>query len=497
VAKENDGGSQAVRNRKSFLSGLAALFLWGLSAGGQALGTDTDILTPVGGSYAPTSKEEVEAANPIKLSVTKESPPSEFPVISGQLGMDDAVQAGVKNNLALQVSQNSWLISKFQARSELGKFGPVVTANPFYATSSLEQMLFVQTDAVAHPPMQPVTRGTAFYQLFAGAMPIDTSGRILHGYKAARAVERQTLAGYRADRIATALKVKETYLEAAFDEARLQVASDYLKYRQWVSTNMKARMDNGKVPRADYLREIAELAKARDQLNNVYRDYNTALIKLKVTLGVDPVSIIQLKDPLEYKETEHDINFYLAEAVKHRPEIDQVAEKVKEMQARRHVAISNLLPQVTVYGLGSLGSGNTPDVAGSVGGNWGGMISVLGSWTVFDSGIHINQIKAAGSAIKQAAVAKKDVKLKVYQDVWTGWINLDLARRNVELAKAQVVSAAEDQRLFQKRFEVGKAIALEAFDAAVKKFQAQLTLLEAIYQYRLSQARLTWASGSI
>lgn len=452
---------------------------------------------PGSGSFPPTSKEEVELANPIKLTVTKEAPSSEFPIISDKLGIDDAVQAGIKNNLALQVSQNSWLISKFQARSELGKFGPVITVNPFYATSSLEQMLFVQTDAVAHPPMQPITKGTAFYQLFAGAIPIDVSGRVLYGYKAARAVERQSLASYRADRIATALKVKEIYLEAALYEARLQVASDYVKFREWSSANMKARMDNGKVPRADYLREVAELAKARDQLNNNYRNYNTALIKLKVTLGVDPVSLIQLKDRLDYKETEHDVNFYLAEAVKNRPEMDQVAEKVKEMQARRRVAISQLLPQVTVYGLGSLGTGNTPDAAGSAGANGGGMISVLGNWTVFDSTIHVNQIKAAGVAIKQAEVAKKDVKLTVYQDVWTAWVDLDLTRRNVELAKEQVVSAEEDQRLFQKRFDVGKSIALEAFDAAVKKFQAELNLLEAIYQYRLSQARLIRASGNL
>jgi outer membrane protein TolC len=44
---------------------------------------------------------------------------------------------------------------------------------------------------------------------------------------------------------------------------------------------------------------------------------------------------------------------------------------------------------------------------------------------------------------------------------------------------------------------VGKSIALEQFDAAVKMFQARLTLQEAIYKYRLAQARLIFASGEI
>lgn len=452
---------------------------------------------PDSAAYSATSKEEIELANPIKLSVTKEAPPSEFLSMSGKLGMDEAVQVAIKNNLTLQISEKSWVISKYQARSELGKLGPTFTVNPFYATSSLDQMLFFQSDGTVHAPMQPIIRGSSFHALVAGTQPLFASGRLWSGYKAARASERQSLAGYRADRIATALKVKEAYLEASLNEARTQVASDYAKFREWSTANMKARMDVGKAPPADYLREAAELAKAKAEVNNAYRGLNNSLIKLKVTLGIDPISGIELKDRLEYKETPYDVSTYLADAVRNRPEIEQANEKIKEMRARRVVAWSQLLPQVNAYGLASNGTGATPGVDGNVGGRWGGFISVIGSWTVFESGVHTNLIKAAGVAIKQAEVAKKDTKLKVYQDIWQSWVDLDLARRNVELAKSEVASAEEDSRLFQKRYEVGKSIALEAFQAGVRVYQARLTLLEAIYQYRLGQARLTWASGNI
>jgi outer membrane protein TolC len=201
---------------------------------------------PDSGSMAPTSKDEVELANPIKLTVTKDAPPSDFLTMSGALGMDDAVQAGIKNNLSLQISEKSWLISKFQARSELGKLGPTITVNPFYATSSLDQMLFFQSDGNVHAPMQPIVRGSSFHTLFAGTQPLFASGRLWHGYKAARASERQTLATFRADRISTALKVKEAYLEAVLTEARTQVTSDYVKFRQW-STGVGEQW-NRKVP---------------------------------------------------------------------------------------------------------------------------------------------------------------------------------------------------------------------------------------------------------
>lgn len=452
---------------------------------------------PDSGSFAPTSKEQVELANPIKLTVTKDAPPAELPTMRGQLGMDDAVQIGIKNNLSLQISEKSWLISKFQARSELGKLGPLVTANAYYASSSLDQMLFFQSSAGDITPMQPIVRGSSFHTLFGLNQPLFASGRLLFGYKAARAGERQTLGAYRADRIATALKVKETYLEAALNEARTQVSSDYAKFREWSTSNMKQRMEVGKAPPADYLRESAELAKAKAEVNNNYRALNNSLIKLKVTLGIEPISQIVLKDPLEYKETPYDVSTYLADAARNRPEIEQANEKIKEMRARRIVAWSQILPQVNLFAVGSNATGVTPGVDGTVGGRSGGFVSVIGSWTIFESGVHLNLIKAAGVAIKQAEVAKKDTKLKVQQEIWQSWIDLELAGRNVELAKSQVTSAEEDQRLFQKRYEVGKSIALEAFEAGVKLYQARLALLEAIYQYRLAQARLTWASGNI
>jgi len=97
--------------------------------------------------------------------------------------------------------------------------------------------------------------------------------------------------------------------------------------------------------------------------------------------------------------------------------------------------------------------------------------------------------------VRKADIARQDAELKVAQAVSQAWIDLDLARRNVELAKNEVTSAEEDQRLFHARYQVGKSIALEDFDAAVRLFQARLAVLEAIYDYRIAEARLARASG--
>lgn len=447
-------------------------------------------------SNSSTSVDEIISGNPIRLRVTKTAPSGDLPERSGLLGLDDAVQIGIKNNFALKQSEQSWISSKFLARAALGKFGPSASFNTFYSSSSLNQMLFFPGDtSVASPPMQPIVRGSSLSLIFAGTQPIFTGGRLIGGYRAARALEKQSLAAYSEQRIQTSFKVKEAYWNSAWSEASLRVATDYVKFREWSSRNMKARVQEGKAPKADYLREEAELAKARIQLNERYRDFNTALLNLKVSMAVNLGSQVALKDELKYVEIADDLSKFLEDAARNRPEITRAANKVAELKARKQIAMSKYSPQVNAYGLGSNITGSSPD--GNANGRWGGFIGVMGGITLFDSGSRFNELRAANAAVREAELAKRDVDLKVAQEVSQAWIDLDLARRNVALAKDEVTSAEEDQRLFHARYQVGKSIALEDFDATVKMFQARLTLLENIYKYRLAQARLTYASGAI
>ncbi len=474
-----------------------ALFLSGACTfDNKALGAELKGPPPEEVSFPPTSSEEVQSANPIKLRVIQNAPSFDLPEVSGSLGLQEAVQLGIKNNLTLKQSEQSWLGSKYLAKATRAKFGPAASFHTWYSASSLNQMLFDPYDATVSPTtMQPIVKGSSFSMLFVANQPIYTGGRLMGAYRAAKARERQSLSNFSEQRISTALKIKESYWNAAFAEATLRVNADYVKFRESSSANMKQRLLNGKAPKADYLREQAELAKARIQVNESYRNFNTALLNLKVAMALNVGSQVGLKDSLEYTEVSGDISTYLLDAEKNRPEIQRAMARVAETRANQLIAKSKYLPQVGLYGLSSNISGSSPD--GNANGTWGGLIGVMGGITLFDSGNRRNELRAASTSLREADFARRDTELKVAQEVSQAWIDLDLARRNIVLAKDEVTSAEEDQRLFHTRYQVGKSIALEDFDATVRLFQARLTLLETIYQYRLAEARLTFASGGI
>ena len=99
--------------------------------------------------------------------------------------------------------------------------------------------------------------------------------------------------------------------------------------------------------------------------------------------------------------------------------------------------------------------------------------------------------------MRKAVLDRKNVHLNVAKEVSQAWIDLDMAGRNVTLAEAEVDSAKEDERLFYRRYQVGKAIELDYFVSGVKYFEARLRLLEAVYNYRIAEAQLVWASGNV
>ncbi|MBZ0189283.1 MAG: TolC family protein [Candidatus Obscuribacterales bacterium] len=444
-----------------------------------------------------TSSNEILSGNPIKLTVTKDDLSSELPRLDEPLALSDAIKLGLKNNLDFLASKEEWSGSKYLARAALARFGPQASFSTFYSSSSISQMLFFMERDISPAPMQPIERGNSLHLLFTGYQPIFTGGRLLGGYKAARAIERQTLAAYQSDRIKAVLAIKEAYWKAAWDLAKLQVSEDYVKYRKWSVGLMEARYKQGKVPRAELLREQAELAKAQQIVNSGFRDYNTSLLDLKVAMGVNIGSQINLKDELKYVAIGQEYPFYLNEAQRNRPEIMQADSKVKEKMANYKIARSQYAPQVGAYGLASNATGRTPGVSESVNGRWGGTIGVVGGITLFDSGKRFNELRAAKVAIRQSEIDRRNVHLNVAKEVSQAWIELDVARRNVSLAEAEVASAKEDERLFYRRYQVGKAIELDYFVSGVRYFEASLRLQEVIYDYRVAEAKLVWSSGNV
>jgi outer membrane protein TolC len=443
-------------------------------------------------SFVPSSVSDVVSLNPIKLQI---SVVDKTPVITQDLTIEDAVALSLRYSPTILAAAEAVAGTRWLTRAAWSRLGPSASVSGFFSQSNIDQMMFFIREQVDPPPMQPVTKGTSFHLIFAGYQPLFTGGRLINSIRAAAARQSQSVAESLARRTTNSSDVKIAYWDAVVAEENLRITHDYVKFRQWSVNNMRERVEAGKAPRADLLREEAELSRAHIEVNQRYADYNKALVRLKTRMGVSITSLISLKDRLDKTIPVKTLDEYLALARAQNPAVQQATARVREVQANRRVVAARFSPQAGLYALGSNANGKTPGEMETVRGKWGGMIGIMAGMTLFNSGERVFELRNAGTAVRQAELERAQAVLQAVQDVTQSWIDYDVATRNLALSRAELLSASEDQRLMHARYLVGKAIALEDFEASVRLFRARLALLDRMYQQNVAVARLELASG--
>jgi outer membrane protein TolC len=429
-------------------------------------------------SFVPSSVSDVVSLNPIKLQI---SVVDKTPVITQDLTIEDAVALSLRYSPTILAAAEAVAGTRWLTRAAWSRLGPSASVSGFFSQSNIDQMMFFIREQVDPPPMQPVTKCTSF--------------RLINSIRAAAARQSQSVAESLARRTTNSSDVKIAYWDAVVAEENLRITHDYVKFRQWSVNNMRERVEAGKAPRADLLREEAELSRAHIEVNQRYADYNKALVRLKTRMGVSITSLISLKDRLDKTIPVKTLDEYLALARAQNPAVQQATARVREVQANRRVVAARFSPQAGLYALGSNANGKTPGEMETVRGKWGGMIGIMAGMTLFNSGERVFELRNAGTAVRQAELERAQAVLQAVQDVTQSWIDYDVATRNLALSRAELLSASEDQRLMHARYLVGKAIALEDFEASVRLFRARLALLDRMYQQNVAVARLELASG--
>lgn len=437
---------------------------------------------------------DVLGSNPIKLGV---SISEQFPVITQDLTLEQAVSIALRESPAIKAATEALAGTRWLVRSARARLGPSVSVSTFLSQSSIDQMQFFIREQVDPPPMQPVTKGGAFHVIIAGYQPLFASGRLINAVRAASARGQAADANALSQRLTGAQDVKVAYWDAVLAREQLLVSTDYAKYRATSAENMRRRVEVGKVPRADLLREEAEISRAGAEVNERYRAYNTALVRLKSAQGISLLSMVTVADALDKPLPIRTLDEYMTLAKSGNPAIRTADSKVREASANRAVVASRFGPQAGLYGLVSNSSGNVPGEMESVRGRWGGTIGLMAGMTLFSSGERLFELRNANALLRQARLERDQALLRAQQDLAIAWIDFETTSRNIELSQAELAFAQEDQRLMHARYLIGKAIALEDFDATVRWHRARLALVERIYAQKIAIAKLEAIAGII
>jgi len=254
----------------------------------------------------------------------------------------------------------------------------------------------------------------------------------------------------------------------------------------------KSLYDVGRSPQFDVIKAESDEATARVNLINAENNIEINRLQFENVLNIKLDPGFALKDEFEIVRDSISESTSLDIAIQNRPEV--IASKYRVDANKSFVT--------------SAWTANLPTVSGSAGYNWKSF-NLAGvypeSWSLgLTISLPIFQGFALDAGIQQAR-ANLDMAQSTYDltvqavtlDVRQQFSNLRLAQNQISAAKSLLKTAEETLRLAEARFKEEIGSAVEVTDARVGYYNAQVLMIQSLYNYQVTYARLQRSMGTL
>jgi len=279
------------------------------------------------------------------------------------------------------------------------------------------------------------------------------------------------------------------YLQAVklkkVNQESLQQATEHLKLS-------RSLFDVGSKPQFDVIKAESDEATARVNLLNAENNIDITRLQLENILNKKLPPEFNLRDDFEVVRDSVTESASLNIALQNRPEI--ISGKFR-VDANKSFLISAW-------------TANLPSINASGGYTWKSFAlnqTFQGSWSLGVAlSLPIFQGFALDAGIQQAradldnAQASYDlIEQGVTLDVRQQYSNLRLSRNQITASRSLLNAAEETLRLAEARFKAEIGSSVEVTDARVTYYNAQVLLIQSLYNYQVTYARLERAMGTL
>jgi len=283
--------------------------------------------------------------------------------------------------------------------------------------------------------------------------------------------------------LSTLLEVRESYFTYLEELSLLEVADQTVKSFEKHLDDISKRYDVGRGTKADVASASVNLGEARlEALRNKNR-LEKARLRLNLSMGLeeDPGYEVQRVIPQSVFDIEQ--KDAVAQARESRPDLKSSWQQFKAAEQSLIRAKGGYYPSLSLGGTYSFGGKRFPLVR-----NWS--LTPSFSWTIFDSFNTSEAIEEARANLREARADLATVRQQAYLEVNESWLDTQVSRKRMALAKETIESATESLRLVSGRYKVGRATRLEQTDAELALARAKAEAVSSRFDYERSSAKL-------
>ncbi len=295
-------------------------------------------------------------------------------------------------------------------------------------------------------------------------------------------------------------QVEQGYLNVLRNEQLVKVSDENLRRDMRQLERIEESNRVGALALADVYRQQSQVAQDELSVITAQNNYDKAKADLMALIGLDGLEDYQVSDTTlmaDLSEQElaataekyKDFTELTRRAVASRPDYIGATETYNAAESGVTSARSGYFPSVSAsagYGLSNAELSNLSDNKSL---NWG--LSVR--WNVFD-GFQTNQsLQAAIAGKRNAEISLKQAERDINVQIKKALLDLDAARKALDVTQKGLVSAEEDRKIAEERYNLGAGTLLDLLVASAGLVNAQAGRVNASYDYIIAKRNVEYS----
>jgi outer membrane protein len=405
------------------------------------------------------------------------------------LTLEQCIAIGLRYNPSLRASQETVDAQKARVEQALAAYYPQVNFNASYNTATTN---FANTTSGARGSNYSWTL-TDIYSMGPNLNQLiydfgRTSSSVQINRENVKASQQDVLT----QKQNVVLNIKIAYYAVLQAQALIKVAEETLIQNQKRLEQAKAFYQAGTRPKIDVTNAEVNLANVELALIRTKNNFQVARITLNTAMGLRTDLSFAIDQNIDLKPKIIPLDEIMASAYAKRPEIQQLKAKERSQEASVQLAQTSYYPTFSGNASNLYRTYNVPnDMV------WDWTFGVTLSIPIFSGFSSPNQVAEARAVLRNLQAQEENLKQIIGLETEQAYLSLREAIERIGVTEKALDQAKENYDLASGRYQVGVGQPLEITDAEVTLANARANHIQALYDYKVAEARIAKAMGVI